>query len=65
LQRVGQSVVAGVPGEDVALRARRFGDRRRAGVVAACFRVGVAVRVIAKLGQNPGAEDDAEAGWLA
>jgi hypothetical protein len=62
VQRVGQAPVAGVAGQDDLLCSGRSGDRGLAGVVLAGFRVGVAVGVVAELGEHPGAEDHTEAG---
>ena len=62
LQGVGQPAVAGVAGEHGSAGAGGPGDGRGAGVVLACPGVGVTARVVAEFGQDPGAEDDAEAG---
>ena len=59
---IGQAGVSGVAGQHDLLRARRTGDRWGGGVVLAGFAIGEAVRVVAELGQHPGAENVAEAG---
>jgi hypothetical protein len=57
-----ESAVAGVAGEHDAAGAGGSGDRGRAGVVLAALGVGEPVRVVAELGQNPGAENRAQPG---
>src|SRR5580692_10445454 len=54
---VGQASVADVAGQDGFLSARRPGDGRRAGVILATLRGGIAVRLVAELAEHPGAED--------
>jgi hypothetical protein len=62
---VAETVVADVAGQHRFLRFGSPGDRRRAGVVLAGFGVGVALRVIAKLGQYPRAPRMTPSpGWL-
>src|SRR5215207_4562400 len=62
VQRVAESAVAGVAGEHHPAGAGGTSDRGCAGVVLAALGVGEPVRVVAELGQNPGAEDGAEPG---
>src|ERR1039457_2360104 len=61
-QRVGEPVVADEPGGDDLLLSRRAGDRGGGGVVLAGLAAGVAVRVVAELAEDPGAEDGSQAG---
>ena len=58
-QRVGEPVVADVPGGDDLLLPRRAGDRGRGGVVLAGPAAGVTVRVVAELAEAPGRR-----GWV-
>ena len=53
-----------VAGQDDLLLAGRAGDRAGAGVVLAGLGIGVAIVVVAELGEHPGAEDDPSPGWL-
>lgn len=62
VQRVGEALVAGEPGQYDASGAGGFGDGAGAGVVAAGFGVDEAVLVVAELGEHPSAEHDTEAG---
>jgi hypothetical protein len=52
MQRVGEVTVAHGP-----LLTGRAGDRAGPGVVLACLRVGVPLRVVSELGEHPGTED--------
>src|SRR5215207_8334209 len=62
VQRVGEPAVAAVAGEHDPAGAGGAGDRGGAGVVLAALGVGEPVRVVAELGQDPGAEDGGEPG---
>src|SRR5271165_6005647 len=59
---VGEPVVADEPGHDGFLLARGAGEGAGGGVVLAGFAGGVAVRVVAELAEDPGAEDGSQAG---
>src|SRR5215831_4231204 len=62
VEGVAEPVVVHVPGRDGSLLARLAGDRAGGGVVLAGLGAGVAVRVVAELAKNPGAEDQSQAG---
>jgi hypothetical protein len=62
-ERVGEPVVADEPGCDDLPFSGGTGDGAGAGVVLAGLAAGVAVRVVAGLAGNPGAEDGPRPGW--
>src|SRR5579859_2059877 len=61
-ERVSEPVVADEPGGDGLPLPRRAGERGGGGVVLAGLAAGVAVRVVAELAEDPGAEDESQAG---
>src|SRR5205807_6720506 len=62
---IGEPPIARQASQDDPARAGRLRDRRTARVVLSRFRMSEAGSVVAELGQNPGAEDDAKSGKTA
>ena len=62
VEGVAEPVVVHVPGHHGFLLPGLAGDRAGGRVVLAGLRRGVAMRVVAELGQHPGAEDRSQAG---
>src|SRR5260370_36599360 len=61
-ERVGEPVVADEPGHDGFLLSRGAGDRGGGGSVLAGLAPDIPVPVVAELAENPGAEDESQAG---